>query len=154
VAVLPFLGASDISSDVEAMLVNTRMQGQPYFTVVERTALNKVMKEQAISLSGAVDETTAATGGKLVGAEGVIMGVVKTDMAHKPYEETRSKCLAYNKKFQCTSQREYTVRCVKSDAYFSFTPKIVSVDTGHILASEVLVGHSKLQRCENDSSSE
>src|SRR5262245_19202750 len=89
VAILPFSGASDISNEVEAMLVYTRVQGQPYFTVVERTALNKVMKEQAIALSGAVDETTAARVGKLVGAEGVILGVVKTDMAHKPYEETR-----------------------------------------------------------------
>jgi curli biogenesis system outer membrane secretion channel CsgG len=152
VAILPFSGASDISNEVEAMLVNTRVQGQLYFTVVERTALNKVMKEQAIALSGAVDETTAARVGKLVGAEGVIMGVVKTDMAHKPYEETRSKCLAYDKKFNCTNQREYTVRCVKSDAYFSFTPKIVSVATGHILASEVLVGRSSLQRCDDSSS--
>src|SRR5437868_6155663 len=67
VAVLPFSGTRDISSEVAAMLGNTRVQGQPYFTVYERADLNKVMTEHAISLSGAVDETTAARVGKLVG---------------------------------------------------------------------------------------
>ncbi|MSQ48569.1 MAG: hypothetical protein EXR78_09360 [Deltaproteobacteria bacterium] len=152
VAVLPFSGTSDVSSDVEAMLVNTRVQGQPYFTVVERTALNKVTTEQAISLSGIVDETTAAKVGKLVGAEGVIMGMVKTDVAHKPYTKPRSKCTSQDKKGKCLGWQEYTVQCKRSDAYFSFTPKIVSVATGRILASEVLVGQDSQERCSDDSS--
>jgi curli biogenesis system outer membrane secretion channel CsgG len=145
VAVLPFSGTSDMSSDVEAMLVNTRVSGQPYFTVVERTALNKVMTEQAISLSGTIDDTTAAKVGKLVGAEGVIMGVVKTEVAQKLYQETRSRCVSKDQKGKCTSTQDYTVQCKKRDAYFSFTPKIVSVATGRIVASEVLVGQNSQQ---------
>jgi curli biogenesis system outer membrane secretion channel CsgG len=151
VTVLPFSGTPDIRHDVETMLVNTRVQGQPYFTVVERAELDKITAQQAISLSGAVDETTAAKVGKLVGAEGVIMGVVKAGVEKRPYDEKRSKCVAYDQKKKCTSQQEYTVKCVKSDAYFSFTPKIVSVATGHILASEVLDGRTGQERCEEDS---
>jgi curli biogenesis system outer membrane secretion channel CsgG len=151
VAVLPFSGTPDIRHEVETMLVNTRVQGQSYFTVVERAELDKITAQQAMSLSGAVDETTAARVGKLVGAEGVIMGVVKANVEKKPYEETRSKCVAYDQKKNCVNRQEYTVKCVKSDAYFSFTPKIVNVATGHILASEVLVGNTSQQRCEEDS---
>ena len=147
VAVLPFTGTSDISSEVEAMLVNTRIAGQPYFTVVERTALHKIMTEQAISLSGTIDERTAAKVGKLVGAEGVIMGVVKSDVVQTPYQETRVRCVSQDQKGKCTNTQNYTVSCMKRDAYFSFTPKIVSVATGHIVASEVLAGHNNQQTC-------
>jgi curli biogenesis system outer membrane secretion channel CsgG len=152
VTVLPFSGTHDIRHDVETMLVNTRVQGQPYFTVVERTELDKITAQQAISLSGAVDETTAARVGKLVGAEGVIMGVVKAGVEKRPYDDKRSRCVAYDQKKKCTSMQDYTVRCEKRDAYFSFTPKIVSVATGHILAAEELVGRTSQQRCEDDSS--
>ncbi len=151
VAVLPFSGTSDMSSEVEAVLVNTRVSGQPYFTVVERTALNKIMTEQAISLSGTIDETTAAKVGKLVGAEGVIMGIVKSEVAQKPYQETRVRCVSQDKKGKCTNTQNYTVQCMKRDAYFSFTPKIVSVATGRIVASEVLVGRNSQQTCADSS---
>ena len=117
------------------MLVNTRVSGQPYFTVVERTALNKIMTEQAISLSGTIDETTAAAKvGKLVGAEGVIMGVVKSEVIETLPGE-RSRCVSKDQKEKCTNTQNYTVQCMQTDAYFSFTPKIVSVATGHIVAS-------------------
>ena len=77
-----------------------------YFTVVERTDLDKITAQQAISLSGAVDEATAARVGKLVGAEGVIMGVVKAGVEKRPYDEKRSKCVAYDQKKKCTSSQE------------------------------------------------
>jgi len=151
VAVLPFVGTSEMSSEVEAMLVNTRVSGQPYFTVVERTALHKIMNEQAISLSGTIDETTAAKVGKLVGAEGVIMGVVKSEVAQKPYQETRSQCVSQDKKGKCTNTQNYMVQCMQRDAYFSFTPKIVNVATGHIVASETLVGQNSQRTCADSS---
>jgi hypothetical protein len=109
------------------------------------------MTEQAISLSGTIDDTTAAKVGKLVGAEGVIMGVVKTEVAQKLYQETRSRCVSKDQKGKCTSTQDYTVQCKKRDAYFSFTPKIVSVTTGRIMASEVLVGQNSQQTCADSS---
>ena len=135
-------------------LVNTRVSGQPYFTVVERTALKKIMTKQAISLSGTIDETTAAKVGKLVGAEGVIMGVVKSEVAQKPYQETRSKCVSQDKKGKCTNTQNSTVQCMQRDAYFSLTPKIVNVATGHIVASEVLVGQNSQRTCADSSATE
>src|SRR5262245_5108542 len=44
------------------------------FTVVERDKLNLVMKEQGLGASGAVDPSTAAKVGKLLGVKYIIMG--------------------------------------------------------------------------------
>jgi len=44
------------------------------FSVVERDKLNLVMKEQGLATAGAVDPTTAAKVGKLLGVQYVVMG--------------------------------------------------------------------------------
>ena len=76
VAVLPFeakdeeLGAS-VTDKMVTQLVNLRR-----FRVIERNALESVMKEQSLGLSGMVDEKTAVKLGKLVGADVIIIGTV------------------------------------------------------------------------------
>jgi hypothetical protein len=118
--------------------------------MIERTALTKVTREQALHLSGAIDEKTAVTVGKLVGAEGIVLGTVTANTTEdKPYSETRSQCGAQDKKGKCTSWQNYTVSCTKRDAYFSFTPKILSVATGQIVVSEVLTGQDSEQVCQD-----
>ena len=55
-------------------LVNLRR-----FRVIERNALEDVIKEQSFGLSGMVDEKTAIKVGKMVGADVIIIGSVITD---------------------------------------------------------------------------
>ncbi len=52
-----------------AQLVNLRR-----FTVIERAVLEKVLKEQQLQVSGLVDEKTAVSVGKIVGADAIILG--------------------------------------------------------------------------------
>ena len=46
------------------------------FSVVERDKLNLVLKEQGLATTGAVDPTTAAKVGKLLGVQYVVMGAI------------------------------------------------------------------------------
>jgi len=154
IAVLPFSGrgARNLSADIEALLVKIRVKDKPYFSVVERSAMEKILREQAFHLSGAVDQKTAVKIGRLVGAEGVILGTVTLSTTEdKRYSERRSKCVSRDKDKKCKKWREYSVSCTQRDAWFSFIPKVVSVTTGEIVASETLTGHTSDKGCRGSS---
>jgi len=76
VAVLPF-GSNEEAVDLRdsvtekliIQLVNLRR-----FRVIERSALDKIMEEQKLGLTGFVDEETAVKVGKLAGADVIILG--------------------------------------------------------------------------------
>ena len=150
IAVLPFSGrgGDEVGADVEALLVGVRVNGEPYFSVIEREALKRIMKEQRLHLTGAVDEKTAVTVGKLIGAEGIIFGTVTQNTTEdKRYSSQRSECASKDKDGKCTRRRKYSVSCTERDAFFSFIPKVVSVSTGQIVASETLTGHANDSAC-------
>jgi hypothetical protein len=152
IAVLPFAGsgANQVCTEAEALLVNIRVSGKPYFEVIERASLENIMREQKLHLTGAVEEETAVAVGKLVGAEGIILGTVTTNAAEdKHFSQKRSKCEARDKEGKCIKRREYMVRCITRDAYFCFTPKVINVATGRIVASESLSGHIRDSVCQD-----
>lgn len=47
------------------------------FTVIERSRIDRIMNEQKLSLSGAVDTESAAKIGKILAVEGVIIGTIR-----------------------------------------------------------------------------
>lgn len=150
IAVLPFSGrgGTNLNADIEALLVKIRVNDKPYFSVVERSAMRKILREQAFHLSGAVDQKTAVKIGRLVGAEGVILGTVARNITEDGrYSETRSKCVSKDKDGKCKEKRRYSVSCTQRDAYFSFIPKVVNVATGEIVASDALTGYSTDRAC-------
>ncbi|MBW1792044.1 MAG: hypothetical protein JRJ14_07250, partial [Deltaproteobacteria bacterium] len=136
----------------EALLVKIHVNGKPYFSVVERSAIWKIMREQSLHLSGAVDQKTAVKVGRLLGAEGVILGTVARNITEDGrYSETRSKCVSRDKDGKCKKKRRYSVNCTQRDAYFSFIPKVVNVATGEIVASETLTAHTTDKVCRDSS---
>jgi len=150
IAVLPFSGrgGDEVSADVEALLVGITVNGTPYFSVIERESLKRILKEQRLHLTGAVDEATAVKVGKLIGADGIIFGTVTQNTTEdKHYSSRRSECASKDKDGKCKSRREYSVSCTERDAFFSFVPKVVSVATGQIVASETLTGQSSDKGC-------
>ncbi len=54
--------------------------------VVEREKLENVLKEQKLSLSGIIDESTAIEVGKLVGAQAVVIGAI-TSLTQSPIDK-------------------------------------------------------------------
>lgn len=61
--------------------VNNRIGEEGDYTVVERTALDKILAEQALGASGLVTPQTAAQTGKLLGVDIAIIGAV-TEFGH------------------------------------------------------------------------
>ncbi len=53
------------------------------FRVIERQELESILKEQGLSLSGAVDDKTAVEAGKLLGCQLVVLGAITDFSAHK-----------------------------------------------------------------------
>jgi TolB-like protein len=65
--------ADALTEKMVSQLVNLRR-----FKVIERTALDKVLQEQQLQVSGVVDEQTAVKVGRVAGADAIVMaGVVK-----------------------------------------------------------------------------
>jgi curli biogenesis system outer membrane secretion channel CsgG len=57
-------------------LVSTRLAAQPGFKVVERRRISEIMEEQHLTLTGAIDPTTAMRIGTLIGANIILFGSV------------------------------------------------------------------------------
>jgi hypothetical protein len=102
-----------------------------FYEVIERDQLEKIMKEQRLSLSGALDESSAAEVGKLLGLDVMILGNVNyTD------NEERSN----------TS----TSRCVKRTVTAKGTIKIISVETAKIEGTKNTEAKVKESACDDN----
>jgi curli biogenesis system outer membrane secretion channel CsgG len=110
---------SDVSDMFVAKLVNNK-----FYTVIEREEISKILEEQALGLSGVIDETTAAEIGKLLGAEGLVMGSGTYSVTDKGEWETYKVKKVEKKRFRIS--RHVDVK---------LTFKVVNVTTGSIIAS-------------------
>jgi TolB-like protein len=78
IAVLPFTVTGkyeDMASSFTDKMI-TQLVDLHRFRVIERNALENVMKEQSFGMSGMVDDKTAVKAGKLVGADVIVLGSV------------------------------------------------------------------------------
>lgn len=78
VAVLPFHqagGGIDLTDRVTDKLV-TQLVNLRRFHLLERSALDKILEEHALGMSGVVDEAKAVQAGKIAGADAIVMGSV------------------------------------------------------------------------------
>ncbi len=149
IAVLPFAGpdGAAFTAEIEEVLATVRIDERPYFKLVDRTNLDKILSEMKLSMSGMFDQETAGKVGKMVGAKGIYTGVVTvSSVVDSPYTENRSRCVSYDTLYYtikntripvqvCTAWQNYPVGCTKRVAIFSFVPKLIDVETGRILYS-------------------
>jgi tetratricopeptide (TPR) repeat protein len=163
VAVLPFSGpqGSAFSAELEGILGSISIDDKPYFTLVDRAAIDKTISEQQFSQSGLIDSRTAARIGHMVGAQGIYTGTVTlATAADSPYKERRSECV--QRKIErddkgnqyegsCIRYRYYNVNCTKRLAQFAVSPKLIEVATGKILYLNNLKGTAASAGCEDGS---
>jgi len=87
-AVSDFDGPGDSGKTV-AELFTVKLVDGKYYMVVEREKLNAAIKEQALGMSGMVDEKHAAKTGKVLGVDAVIVGKVGAySVKDEPYSKT------------------------------------------------------------------
>jgi len=147
VAVLPFDGPNgrEFASEIEGTIASVNIDNRQYFTLIDRTKLEKILKEQELAQTGLINEAAAAKVGRLVGAKGIYTGVVtSSNTRDSHYTQNRQECARREVKTDkkgntvegnCISWRNYTVSCTKRDAVFAFAPKLIEVETGRIIYS-------------------
>lgn len=160
VAVVPFdgRGGREFASEIEGVLGSINIDDRQYFTLVDRTSLDKVMSEMKFSHSGLVDPSTAVELGKMLGAQGIYTGTVQQSFKSSYYRENREECARYEEykdskgrtqRGKCLRYRRWTVNCTKNVMTFICNPKLVEVKTGRVVYARNLNGFAEDGRCED-----
>ena len=99
-----------LSNKIETNLLRFKIENKPYFTMVSRGDINKILREQRFQNSGLVDLSTAVEMGNIIGAEALISGRLGDETSYDThFYERRSRCA--DKK--CKERYYYKVRCKK-----------------------------------------
>lgn len=158
VAVLPFDGpeGKEFAAEIEGKLASIIVNDKPYFAMVDRVTMDKILSEMRLSMTGIVDPTTATQVGKMVGAKGIYTGTITASTVNDTrYNEKRTRCASQvtkrdkkgNEYKECEKTEEYSVSCTKRAASFSFVPKLVEVETGKIIYSNTIEKQSTAAVC-------
>lgn len=127
----------DIGKGVADLLVEKLVKSGQY-RVIERKAIDKIVAEQNFSNSDRADSTTAAKIGRLIGADAIVMGSItqfgrddkKTNVGGSVFGSQMSKYGLGG------------VGASKAKAVVGLSARLVSVNTGEILAVASGVGES------------
>lgn len=155
VAVLPFNGpgGATISSEIEAMLAGIRLNGNQYFQVVSRSDLDKVFSELKLSISGDFHPEDVVQVGMLTGARGIYTGQVTTrSVTDSRYHSERRVCNASDPKGKCTSWVNIKVPCIRRTVLLDVTPRLIEVQSGRVVFSELYREQREESGCKDDSS--
>lgn len=119
-------------SNVSQQLVAKLVQNQ-YYTVIERSKIESIIQEQALSLSGMINEDKAVEIGNLAGAQAMITGSgfysVKDEGGWEKYTEEEKKD---GKKVMVEKERYSIFRNVNAEMTF----RIIDVTHGTVVASK------------------
>ena len=126
----------DIGKGISDVLVDRLVNGTT-FTVFERKALDKLMSEQNVSNSDRFDPSTAARIGKLVGVEAIIIGSITQFGRDDKKTALGGLGGAVGGKYGLGG-----IGKTNSKAVVQITARLISVDTGEILAATQGKGES------------
>ncbi len=140
VAVVKFKNDSvGLSSKIESQISKQRLDKKRYFTVLSRTDMAKILKEQKIQSSDGMDESTASKVGKLIGAQVLVSGeITAANTESDSYEESREKCISYYKEGGCAQYKHYKVTCKTTQANVSASINIIDVENGTIIYADAI----------------
>jgi hypothetical protein len=113
------------------------------YVVVERSQIDRILKEQRFGLSGAIDESTAAKVGKLLGLDVILIGEVDYDRKDEYPETTTIGLDGKTKKVNC-HQRTVTAQA---------SLKIIDVETAIIVGTETSRVPMSDKKCGDEKSS-
>jgi curli biogenesis system outer membrane secretion channel CsgG len=131
--------------NITQQLVAKLVQNE-YYTVIERSKIEALMEEQALSLSGMINEDKAVEVGNLIGAQAMITGSglysVKDEGAWEKYTEEEK---VDGKKVKVEKERYGIFRNVNVELTF----RIIDVARGVVIASKTNRASNSGQRNSN-----
>lgn len=147
-AVSDFDGPGDSGKTVAELFTAKLVDGK-YYKVVEREKLNAAIKEQALGMSGMIDEKNAAKTGKILGVEAVVIGKANSySVKDEPYTKTvmvsratgtyRTEC---NKEGKCYKVENYEQVPVQEHHHIrngsvSVSFRVIRSETGEALGGK------------------
>lgn len=139
-----------LSPKVEAFIVSTKVNGQPYFKVVNRSALDQAIKEQGLQSTKYIDSKTAVKVGKLTGATKIIIGnVSSSDVEKGHYTYTERICEQRYKSGECASYYNKVYSCNTNKGTLSATMNLIDVKTGINIHAENVTESLNSDSCKN-----
>ncbi len=151
IAVLGFGGDQnqEFAIKLESFLANVKVKSRPYFTVVDRKALDAIIAEQKmVSGSGLFNEKDAVKLGELSGVDTVMNGFIKWPrMETTSFYEKRSICVQADSKGKCTKWGSKKVKCIQQVSKFDATVKAISVQKGDVVFSKNYIGTARNKYC-------
>lgn len=127
----------NIGSQIEVKLASVRIEGKPYFTVISRDDLKRILQEQRLQNSGLVNAKQAVALGELMGAHAIISGSIgpKSVQISRSVKE-RTKCSDP----LCKQEKIDRVPCAKMKVQLALQLKLVDVQGG-----DIIYGHQDQQ---------
>lgn len=138
-----------LASKIETEISKQILDGKAYFTSVDRTAIDKIVKEQRFQSSGLLNEETSVQIGKLLGAQALISGeITSTSSSDTSFRENRTK---YRNPFDPLNTAYITtVYCKKRVIGMGASIKIVDVRKGDIVYADSLTKEQTYKHCNDD----
>ena len=122
---------------LESNLSGVKYNNAAYFTLVERSAIDAILKEQKMNDGLLTDSATRVKLGKLTGADTLISATMSSKVDSSSYSEERTECVEKSSNIlKCKKSRKVTVRCTTKVAIASLRPKAVSIESGQIIFSK------------------
>lgn len=160
VAVLPFdgPGGKNFAAEIEGTLAGINIGDRQYFSLVDRTKIDRLIEELNFSQSALMDPGNVARLGKLVGARGIYTGSITLSRSNdNRYQEERTRCASEvtkknekGKEYrECVRWVKYNVSCTSRVASFAATPKLLEVETGRIVYASNISGTARSSACED-----
>jgi len=139
----------NLTDKIEAAISKQRIDGTPYFTVINRSDFKKVIKEQKLQNSGLVDASTAVEVGEILGAQAIISGSVdQPTLSDDYYYVERTKCRGKGENRQCWKVK---VSCQKRVISLSAQLRMINVKTTGVIFADNVRRQQKWSRCADDS---
>jgi hypothetical protein len=142
-------GAGRVRSELEAKLLDSKVDGVPYFTLVSRDRLDKVLQEQSKGQSVRFDDRSTVTIGKLLGADALVTGVV-TEYKADGRRDTERRERTEGKKEKKRTVSE-TIYCAYREARVRADVKFIDAKTAAVVAAVPLSGTASDGGCMKDS---
>ena len=149
IAVIPFRNdCVNLADKIETAIANQRIDDKPYFKVINRTDLSKVIDEEKIQNSSLIDHSTVVKVGNLLGAQAIISGTVDVpSMRDDYYYVKRTKCQGKDEERQCW---EAKVSCDKRTVALSAQIRMINILTGSTIYDENLSRQQQWDHCADD----
>ena len=155
IAILDFRGPHGTGEKI-ASIFTSKLFATNFYTLVERSELQKVLEEHALNMSGIVDVETAVQAGNLLGVQGIIVGDVisyKSEDHRRLKKETRKvwtgeyekdekgnfiyEKTLFGKKVKKKKYKEkiVNVEVIEREATVGLSFRLIDVQTGSIIAT-------------------